>query len=246
AYEAYLRTAYGELEIFKSASSTYTVAGSWLTYTLTVTNQHPLSQATSVVLTDTIPANTAFITATLPYSFDGTTVQWGAASLAPAEIWTLKLVVQVIGDAAGSVENHEYAVRSDQVATVSGIPVITPIETVGTLLTPNRTGTAAPGEVITYTHTLTNTGSISDTFELSYTSSQGWTAVFSDSIRLNPGESALVTIALSVPPETPNGTVDQLIFTATSKTVPTVSASVTDTTTVKWLYHYYFPFVPRH
>jgi len=246
AYAAYLRTVFGTLDLFKSASVDHIVAGSWLTYTLTVTNQHPLSQATGVVLTDVIPANTFFITTTLPHSFDGTTVQWEAASLSPAEIWTLSLVVQVNGDATGSVENLQYAVRSDQVATVSGVPIITPIETVSALLTPDRAGITAPGEAITYTHTLTNTGSIPDTYALSYTSSQGWAAVLSDSPTLNPGESTLVMVTLFVPAGTSNGTIDQLIFTTTSNTVPTVSASVTDTTTVKELYQLFFPFAPVH
>ena len=41
-------------------------------------------------------------------------------------------------------------------------------------LSPGYRQNARPGSVVTYTHTLTNTGGVSDTFILDIASSQGW------------------------------------------------------------------------
>jgi uncharacterized repeat protein (TIGR01451 family) len=224
--------AYG-LEVHKTASSPYVFAGDWLTYTLSVVNQHPLAEATGLVLTDVVPVNTTFITATLPHSFDGTTVEWYAASIPAAETWEVQLVVQVHEDATGSVENTDYAVYSDQVSTVSGAMVSTPIETLGVILTADSAATAVPGAVVTYTHTLTNSGSITDTYDLSYASSEGWTASVSGPVMLGPGASTEVWIVLTIPTDTISGTVDILTVTATSQIDTTVAASVVNTTTVE-------------
>ena len=241
--------AYG-LEVHKTASAPYTFAGDWLTYTLSVVNQHPLAEATGVVLTDVVPAaNTTFITATLPHSFDGTTVQWDAATIPASGTWEVHLVVQVHEDATGTVENTDYGAYSDQVAPITGAIVSTPIETLGVLLAADSAATATPGQVVTYTHTLTNSGSITDTFDLSYSSSEGWAASVGGPVSVGPGEATVVWVILSVPTDTISGTVDTLTVTATSQTNTTVSASVVNTTTVEegppppFMYHIYLPVV---
>ncbi len=223
--------AYG-LGLSKTASAAYVLGGDVLTYTLTVTNEHPLALATGLVLTDVIPTRTTFMTATLPHTLNGNTVEWDAASLAAAGVWTVDLVVQVDGEASGTVDNTDYAVSSDQVSPVSGAIVTTPVETLGVQLTPDGTATVLPGEVVTYTHMLVNSGSITETFDLSYLSSEGWTPAFSGPVTLGPGASLEVVVVLSVPTDTISGTVDTLTLTATSQTDASVTASATDTTTV--------------
>ena len=64
------------LGLSKVASAGVVEAGELLTYTITVTNLHPLADMTSVQLSDAIPVGTTFVTATLPHTFDGTTVTW--------------------------------------------------------------------------------------------------------------------------------------------------------------------------
>jgi serine protease AprX len=238
--------AYG-LDVSKTASMPYIFNSAYLTYTLTVTNQHPLALATGLVLTDVIPTGTTFVTATLPHTLNGNTVEWNAASLAAAGVWNVELVVMVNPDASGTVENTDYAVYSDQVSSVSGAIVSTPIETLGVTLSANETAFAAPGETVTYTHTLTNSGSITDTYTLSSVSGEGWTATVNSPVTLGPGENATVTVVLTVPADAVDGTVDTLTVIATSQTRDDVSASVSNTTTVAsepgLMYWFYLPTV---
>lgn len=117
------------LGLSKTASADMVAAGDLLTYTLTVTNLHPLAAMSAVVLSDTIPAGTTFVTATLPHTFNGTTVTWSAATLPAAGSWTVTLVVQVDEETTGTVSNDTYGVSSAQAPAVSGDPVETMVMT---------------------------------------------------------------------------------------------------------------------
>jgi uncharacterized repeat protein (TIGR01451 family) len=99
--------------------------GSQITYTLVVSHYHPFSATTNVVLTDVVPMGTSFVTATLPHTFDGTTVRWDVAEMAASEMLTFTLVVEVNTPAGSLVSNVDYGVSSDDVAFTSGNPVIT-------------------------------------------------------------------------------------------------------------------------
>ncbi len=111
--------------------------------------------------------------------------------------------------------------------------------TFGLAIGPPRSGTAAPGDVITYTHRITNTGSVDFTdLQLIATSSKGWPAsvVPPAPISLVAGQSKPVTLTLTLP-KAPNstvlaGTVDLTRVTVRSSKIVTATASVTDTTTV--------------
>ena len=95
-----------------------------ITYTLTITHNHPTSATTNVVLTDTIPVGTTFVSATGPYALVGDTVEWSYASLSAGASESVQLVVEVEHTATGSVVNDEYGVMSDEVTTpVIGSPV---------------------------------------------------------------------------------------------------------------------------
>jgi len=103
----------------------------------------------------------------------------------------------------------------------------------GVALEPNRSSTAAPGTVITYSHALTNTGNYTDTFELDYSSSQGWAQVSPTSfVTLATGATQAVLVTITVPSGAMSGTVDTTVITATSQADPDVSDTATDTTTV--------------
>jgi hypothetical protein len=95
-----------------------------------------------------------------------------------------------------------------------------------------------PGQVFTYTHTVTNTGSVNDSFRLSASSSLTWTNSFEPSgpFELRAGESRPVTVTVTVPPgSNQNAAVDlphTLTVTVTSTTDPDVDDSLENTTTV--------------
>jgi uncharacterized repeat protein (TIGR01451 family) len=97
-----------------------------LTYTLTVTNLHPSANTYHLVLSDTIPAGTQFVTATLGYTLTGDQVLWNLDQLAAGSTWQVQITVRVNTNAAGTIRNVDYAVRSDEVTPpVAGKPVET-------------------------------------------------------------------------------------------------------------------------
>jgi len=116
------------------------------------------------VLTDTLPAGTTFITATLPFTQSGQIITWNRAALTDGETWSVELVVGVPADTTGeAVENLAYGVRADGVTAVSGPPVSTPIQPLPApqlhLLKEVSASSADPGDVLTYTLTVSQTGS---------------------------------------------------------------------------------------
>jgi len=89
---------------------------------------------------------------------------------------------------------------------------------------PDLAGSTTPGGTITYPHTVTNTGNIADTWDLTFLSSQGWSYVFYDagnnpinSVILAPGASENITVRLTVPAGATVGTVETGTLTATGQ-----------------------------
>lgn len=111
------------LEIVKTASSQYITPGQEITYTLTISHLHTVSETTNVLVTDTLPAGTTFITATLPYSLSGNTVRWSYPALGLTETISMQLVVQTPVTSTCMITNQFYAAHSDDVGWQTGPPV---------------------------------------------------------------------------------------------------------------------------
>ncbi len=92
ALAAFLNLA-RKLEISLKPSDLTYDPGQVITYTLQVTYTHPLSPTYNVVISDVLPAETSFITATLPYTLAGNTVVWTIPALNPGQSQTVDLVV---------------------------------------------------------------------------------------------------------------------------------------------------------
>lgn len=144
-----------EILLHKTASAAQIAPGSLLTYTLTVTNSHEFAAQTTVLLTDTLPAQTTFITATQPYTLSDSQIAWARPQLAAGEVWQVQLTVQVQPNAQGSLSNDRYAVRSDT-AQARGEPVTTPIVPFALGIALNGAQNLTPGNLLTYTLTVTN------------------------------------------------------------------------------------------
>lgn len=115
----------------------------------------------------------------------------------------------------------------------------------------DHTQQAYAGDTILYNHTLTNTGTTTDTFWLEVLSTQDWPVELVGateptgtlSLQVAAQMTAPFQISLTVPADAV-GLTDTAIITATSQLSPTVQDSATDTTIV--VYHrYLFPFIAK-
>ena len=88
----------------------------------------------------------------------------------------------------------------------------------------------APGNTVEYTLSLTNTGNVTDTFEIT-TAGVVWGVLLSEnSVTLNSGESVEVYVQVSIPASAKDGDFDAITVTATSTSDPGEAASVSLTT----------------
>jgi hypothetical protein len=107
---------------------------------------------------------------------------------------------------------------------------------------PDHAGAVAPGVQVVYTHTLRNTGTLTDSYDVNWSSSQNWAAppevqvgggAVEPPVSLGPGQGALVSVEVTVPEgDAVMGLRDRTIVTATSTISSTLSESVIDTTLV--------------
>ena len=94
-----------------------------------------------------------------------------------------------------------------------------------------------PGSIITYVHTLTNTGGIPDGYQIDYASSPGWNVLVQPSsvVTLPVGATIEVTASVEIPAEVLSGTGHTLIITATSNRTSKVFDTASTRTRVGYL-----------
>ena len=94
----------------------------------------------------------------------------------------------------------------------------------------------SPGTTLTYRAAITNTGNVSDSFDITI-SGNAWTTTVPVTIGpLVPEESTVVEIDVMIPPGAQGGATDSSTMTLTSQGDPSESASVMMTTTAIYLY----------
>jgi uncharacterized repeat protein (TIGR01451 family) len=153
-----------DLSIIKSDSPDPVLAGNNLTYTLTVTNNGP-SNATNVVVKDTLPSGVTYISATpLPTTVSGSNLTWNVGNLNSGVSTIITITVKV----KSSIKHRTFISNT---ATVSGTEHDSnPNNNTSTAITEvnpeadlsiTKTGSpdvVLPGNNITYTITVTNEG----------------------------------------------------------------------------------------
>lgn len=153
-----------QLHLIKEASDTAVSPGDLLTYTLSISQTNGVSPLTSLVLTDTLPVGTTFVTATLPFTQTGAAITWNRASLAEGDVWQAELVVQVPSDSTEtSVENAYYGVAADGATAVTGPIISVTIEQPTAQLHLQKLVSEAiiePGETLTYSLSLTQSSTL--------------------------------------------------------------------------------------
>ena len=138
-------------------------AGSLLTYTVHVTNTGP-SSASNVIVTDTLPAGTSYVSSTVPCaSAPGNVRLCSVGALAAGAMTSFQIVVMVPSNANAGVMVNQVAVGSLAVDPdpSDNSDAETTIITTEAALSMDKSvshATRAPGDVITYTLQVTNIG----------------------------------------------------------------------------------------
>ncbi|HEX7833769.1 MAG TPA: DUF11 domain-containing protein, partial [Thermoanaerobaculia bacterium] len=160
-----------DMSITKTTTATSAPIGSTFSYTIVVTNNGP-DAATSVVMTDTLPASLLFRSITQPSPFTCTTPAVGAtgtitctaASLANGASRTFTLVVEVASGATGSIVNSASVTSAatdgnsgNSGSNATGVTAA-PASADISIVKSTNSNQAVTGTTITYTILVSNAG----------------------------------------------------------------------------------------
>lgn len=155
------------------------------------------------------------------------------SALASGASVAMPFTVTVPGDALAGADDLATLTatsQSDGAASASVVVTTTANTVYGVMLTPaSAEGSAKPGEVATYALTLTNAGNITDTVTLSLNGVTWTSTITPETVLLDAGSAALLTVTVTVPEHATSGMTDVVQAMATGTGV---SASSALTTTV--------------
>lgn len=204
--------------------------GSVVTYTLTISNTGNVSDTFAISLSDNLWPATAPESVTLAAN--------EAAALA-------------IGVTVPITAVHASSDSLNVTATSAGDPEISASATLTTtaaaygveVTPPSAHRIGAPGSTVTYTLTISNSGSVTDTFNISL-SDNAWAAAAPPSVTLGAGESAEIAVIVSIPETAVHAEQDSATLTVTSLGDPSITAvSLLTTTAVAGDYEIYLPHI---
>jgi uncharacterized repeat protein (TIGR01451 family)/fimbrial isopeptide formation D2 family protein len=153
-----------ELSISKAATPTTQVVGQNVTYTITVRNTGN-EACTSAVVTDSMPAQLAYVSSSPVATVSSGTVTFGAVSVPANGTVTFTVVAKVIKNAPdGAVLTNSASVSGKDSAgnTIAAGPATTNVTVSAPTLSVSKTGSPNPvkaGGTLEYSITVTNSGS---------------------------------------------------------------------------------------
>ncbi|MBK8987638.1 MAG: hypothetical protein IPM39_16430 [Chloroflexi bacterium] len=107
----------------------------------------------------------------------------------------------------------------------------------------DTTRMGGPGEVVTYTLVLSNSGTLSDVYDITYAST--WPIVVpTTTFSLTNGTAVLLAVVITIPPGANEGDSATAVITATSQSATAVSDSAT-LTTIAAFYKYFMPVIAK-
>lgn len=112
-----------DIEVVKTAQPLLYALDSEVVFTLRVSHSHPTETALNVAVHDTLPSGLDFVSATEPYIYDGSTIAWTLATLAPGETVSLQITARINAGAGWVLSNHEYGAQSDNIPAYGFPPV---------------------------------------------------------------------------------------------------------------------------
>ncbi len=257
-----------DLGVTKSDALDPVIAGTTLTYTLVITNAGP-GEATAVVLTDTLPVSTTFVSATASQGTgcgeSGSVITCTLDTLGVGTEATVTLTVNVYPAARGVHTNTATvaAYETDHAPTSNMVTETTQAtgEADLSLAKTDAPDPAAAGATLTYTLAITNDGpsaalstTLTDTLPVSTTfgsatASQGSCGetggvVTCDLGNLDSGATAAVTITVTVDP-TAEKTITNTATVAGEDPDPDLDDNAATTDTALGRY-YYLPLILRN
>jgi uncharacterized membrane protein len=200
-------------------------AGRPITFTFTLANSGSITQSYTLAQSGAPGGWTSTLTPSGP-----------TPTLAPGETQAVTLVLQA---PAGTPDNTQATVTITAACVEKACPNATAAAHLtigppfGVGVGGNCNGPALPGAVVTCVHTITNTGFSSDSYLITTLSPLGWTTAVAPAVLfLNAGATGTVTVTLAVPTSADAGLQHVLTVNARSTGLPSLSKTLTDTTTV--------------